>query len=104
MYKYIYIYIHIYIHIYIYTYIYIYNIYIYIYIYIYLFISLYCCYLDSVVIRYTHRWFELTISASISGLIVSGSYYGLNIARLSIKCIKCQIIIRNDLKSSPNAD
>ena len=60
--------------------------------------------LDSAVTRYIRKWFELPISASISGLIVSKSHYGLNLVPPSTKFIQCQTIIRNALKSSPNAD
>ena len=60
--------------------------------------------LDSAVTRYIRKWFELPISVSISGLIVSKSHYGLNFVLPSTKFIQCQTIIRNALKSSPNAD
>ena len=60
--------------------------------------------LDSAVTRHIRKWFELPISASISGLIVSKSYYGLNLVLPSTKVIQCQTTIRNALKSSPNAD
>ena len=60
--------------------------------------------LDSAVTRYIRKRFELPTSASISGLIVSKSYYGLNLFLPSTKFIQCQAIIRNALKSSPNAD
>ena len=46
----------------------------------------------------------LPISASISCLIVSRSYYGLNLVQPSTKFIQCQTIIGNVLKSFPNAD
>ena len=60
--------------------------------------------LDTVFTRYIRKWFELPISASISGLIISRSYYGLNLVLASTKFIQCQTIIRNALKYSPNAD
>ena len=60
--------------------------------------------LDSVVTRSIRGWFELPISASISGQIVSRSYYGLNLVLPSTKFIQCQTIVRNALKSAPNAD
>ena len=60
--------------------------------------------LHSAVTRYIHKWLALPISASISGLIVSKFYYGLDLVLPSTKFIQCQTIIRNALKSSPNAD
>ena len=60
--------------------------------------------LDSAVTKYIRKWFELPISASIGGLIVSKSHYGLNLVLPSAKFIQCETILRNALKSSPNAD
>ena len=60
--------------------------------------------LDSIVGRYVRRWFELPLSATLSTPIISKSNYGLNLVLPSTKFIQCQTIIRNALKSSPNAD
>ena len=60
--------------------------------------------LDNIVATYVHRWFDLPISAFLSSLIISNSNYGLNLILPSTKFIKCQNIIRNALKSSPNSN
>ena len=60
--------------------------------------------LDSIVTGYVRKWLELPISATISSLILSKSRYGINLGLPSTKFIKCQTVIRNSLKSSPNFD
>ena len=60
--------------------------------------------LDSIVTSYVRKWLELLISATIISLILNKSRYGIHLVLSSIKLIKCQTVIRNELKSSPNLD
>ena len=50
------------------------------------------------------KWLELPISATISSLILNKSRYSINLVLPSTTCIKCQTVIRNVFKSSPNLD
>ena len=51
--------------------------------------------LDSVLTRHIRKWFESPLRSSISGLIVSRSYYDFNLVLPFTKFIQCQTIIRN---------
>ena len=60
--------------------------------------------LDNVVSKYVRHWLELPISATLSTLVLQKSRYGISLVLPSTKCIQCQTVIRNALKSSPNLD
>ena len=60
--------------------------------------------LDSIVTGYVRKWLELPISATISSLILNKSRYCINLVLPYTKFIKCQTVIRNSLKSTPNFD
>ena len=60
--------------------------------------------IDRLVSRYVRQWLELPISATLSSLLISKSKYGLSLILPSTKCMQCQVVIRNALKSSPNSD
>ena len=60
--------------------------------------------LDNVVSKYVRNWLELPIGATFSTLVLQKSRYGISLVLPSTKFIKCQTVIRNALKSSPNLD
>ena len=56
--------------------------------------------LDSVTTRFVRKWLELPISATLSGIILPQSKFGLNFQLPSTKFLQCQNILRSVLKSS----
>ena len=58
--------------------------------------------LDNIVSRYIREWFELPITATLSGLILSKNQFGLSLQLPSMKFLQCQAVQRNILKSSLN--
>ena len=58
--------------------------------------------LDDQVSVFIHRWLDLTISATLSGIILLKNQFGLNLILPSVKFMQCQTVYRNALKSSPN--
>ena len=58
--------------------------------------------LDNVVIRFIRQWLDLPISATLSGISLHRTQYGLNLLLHSVKIQECQTVLRSTLKSSSN--
>ena len=56
--------------------------------------------LDSITIPFLRQWFDLSISATLSGIILPCNQFGLNLQFPSVKFIQCQTFLRNSLRSS----
>jgi hypothetical protein len=58
--------------------------------------------LDSLFTQYVRKWLEVLISGTLSNIYLTSNKFGLNIIPPSTKFLRCQVTIRNALKSSPN--
>ena len=60
--------------------------------------------LDNLVSKYICNWFDLPVSATLSGLVLQNSTFGLNLLPPSVKFTQCQTVCQNALRSSQNDD
>ena len=60
--------------------------------------------LDNVVLLYLRRWLEIPINGTLDICLLSRTRFGLDLILPSTKLIQCYSVIRQRLKTSPNAD
>ena len=60
--------------------------------------------LDNLVSRYIRSWLDLPVSATLTSLALTEKQFGLNLQMPSVKFTQYQIVSRNILRSSPNAN
>ena len=58
--------------------------------------------IDNLASKYIRLWLDLSISATLAGIVLSKNQFCLNLQLPSVKFTQCQTISRNALKSSPN--
>ena len=60
--------------------------------------------LDNLVTSYLRQWLDLPIRSSLSHLKLPKAKCGLNLQLPSTKFMRCQIVSRNAVKTSPNSN
>lgn len=60
--------------------------------------------LDPILNGYVRQWLEMPISGTLNILSLAKSKFGIGLITVSSRFLQCQVIIRNRLKNSQNAD